>query len=177
MFADWRTGSSFQSVFAVWLSRRKSPGGRLAKREECLLPREKPDLFAIPERERTVAIEPHFIESIANRQFPEAECHHWLNERKVTCCALIIPSILFPSRSRPGRSVPGIRGFGNGTRINNDDVYLGVFGIYFYASPDFRGGGDGSTDAFSRRSVATQSALIGLRAGNHPTGVWEDSMG
>jgi hypothetical protein len=62
-------------------------------------------------------------------------------------CSLVAPG--------PGRSVPGIRGFGNGTRINNDDVYLGVFAIYFYASPDFRGGGDGSTDAFSRRSVAT----------------------
>ena len=68
-----------------------------------------------------------------------------------------------------------IRGFGNGMRINNDvsrtfdqnvggfqigadrrfgslwsgDVYLGVFGSYFYASRDFRDGGDGSTNAFS----------------------------
>jgi hypothetical protein len=48
----------------------KSPSGRLAKREECLVPREKPNLFAIPERERTVAIELHFIGPIANRQFP-----------------------------------------------------------------------------------------------------------
>lgn len=74
-----------------------------------------------------------------------------------------------------------VRGFGNGMRINNDvsrvfdqdvggfqlgadkrfgslwsgDVYLGVFGSYFYASRDFRDGGDGSTNAFSLGGYAT----------------------
>ena len=68
-----------------------------------------------------------------------------------------------------------IRGFGSGTRINNDvsrvfnqnvggvqigadrrfgslwsgDVYLGIFGGYIYASRDFLDGGDGTSNAFS----------------------------
>ena len=68
-----------------------------------------------------------------------------------------------------------IRGFGSGTRINNDvsrvfdqnvggvqigadkrfgslwsgDVFVGMFGGYIYASRDFQDGGDGTTNAFS----------------------------
>jgi outer membrane autotransporter protein len=83
----------------------------------------------------------------------------------------------------PLRSQWGVwlRGFGSGMRINNDvsrvfhqnvggfqlgfdrrfgslwsgDVYVGVFGSYFYASRDFRDGGNGSSNAFSLGSYVT----------------------
>jgi outer membrane autotransporter protein len=86
-----------------------------------------------------------------------------------------------------------IRGFGNGGRINNDasrrfdqnvggfqmgadkrfgslwsgNVYLGIFGSYFYASRDFRDGGDGSTNAFSLGGYATWT---------HPQGWYADMV-
>jgi outer membrane autotransporter protein len=95
----------------------------------------------------------------------------------------------------PPRSEWGVwtRGFGNGMRINNNvsrpfdqnvggfqigadkrfgslwsgDVYLGVFGSYFYASRDFRDGGDGSTNAFSLGGYATWI---------HPQGWYADAV-
>ena len=86
-----------------------------------------------------------------------------------------------------------IRGFGSGTRINNDvsrvfnqnvggvqigadrrlgsfwsgDVYLGLFAGYMYASRDFLDGGDGTTNAFSLGAYATWI---------HPQGWYADTV-
>jgi outer membrane autotransporter protein len=86
-----------------------------------------------------------------------------------------------------------IRGFGSGTRINNDvsrvfnqnvggmqigadkrfgslwngDLYLGVFGGYIYASRDFLDGGEGNTNAFSLGAYTTWI---------HPQGWYVDTV-
>jgi outer membrane autotransporter protein len=86
-----------------------------------------------------------------------------------------------------------IRGFGSGTRINNDvsrvfnqnvggvqigadkrfgslwngDVYLGVFGGYIYASRDFLDGGEGNTNALSLGAYTTWI---------HPQGWYVDTV-
>jgi outer membrane autotransporter protein len=86
-----------------------------------------------------------------------------------------------------------IRGFGSGTRINNDvsrvfnqnvggvqigadkrfgslwsgNVYLGVFGGYIYASRDFMDGGEGNTNAFSLGAYTTWI---------HPQGWYADAV-
>ncbi len=87
-----------------------------------------------------------------------------------------------------------VRGFGNGMRIDNGlsrtfdqnvggsqlgadrrltklwngDLYLGAFTGYYYASRDFRDGGDGSSNAFSLGAYATWI---------HPSGWYVDLVG
>jgi outer membrane autotransporter protein len=102
-------------------------------------------------------------------------------------------SASLPTEPPSSRWSVWIRGFGSGTRINNDvsrvfnqniggvqigadrrlgslwsgDVYLGVFGGYIYASRDFLDGGDGTTNAFSLGAYATWI---------HPQGWYADTV-
>jgi hypothetical protein len=60
----------------------------MSKLSKCeMVARERAHFFASFERKHPAAVKLHLVEPIANREIPNPERHHRLNEGKRGCCA------------------------------------------------------------------------------------------